>query len=169
VTLVDYDPGWPEVFGVEAERIRAALGERVRMLEHIGSTSVPGLCAKPVVDILLVLADPADEDGYLPALREAGYRLVIREPGADEHRALKGREGGEPPTVNLHVRPPDSTEVGTCLLFRSWLRRSEQDRERYAAVKRDLAGREWRYIQNYADAKNAVVDEILARAIARRR
>src|SRR5690348_6645348 len=78
--LSPYDPAWPRQYVVEADTIRAALGHRVLGLEHVGSTSVPGLIAKPIIDILLVLADPADEASYVPVLEQAGYFLRIREP-----------------------------------------------------------------------------------------
>jgi hypothetical protein len=106
--VVDYDPEWPGLFRREADRIRAVLGERVVQLEHIGSTSVPGLAAKPIIDILLVVADPAGEPAWLPDLEAAGYRLVIREPDWYQHRCLKGPDTN----VNLHVRarlPGDRT------------------------------------------------------------
>ncbi|WP_020672648.1 GrpB family protein [Amycolatopsis nigrescens] len=159
VTMAEYDPAWPAAYEREAARIRSLLGAAVLLLEHVGSTSVPGLCAKPIVDILLVLPDSSDEDGYLPVLEAAGYRLVIREP-EDEHRAFKGPDTD----VNLHVYSPDSAEIGRYLTFRDHLRTHHADRELYARTKRELAGRTWKYIQHYADAKNEVVDEIMARA-----
>ncbi|WP_116049247.1 GrpB family protein [Amycolatopsis palatopharyngis] len=163
VTLADYDPAWPALYEREADRIRRALGERVRVLEHVGSTAVPGLCAKPRIDILLVVPDSDDEDAYLPELEDAGYYLVIREPG-DGHRALKGPDTD----VNLHVYSPDSGEIERYLTFRDHLRADAADRDLYANTKRELAARTWAYIQHYADAKNDVVDEILRRATARR-
>jgi GrpB-like predicted nucleotidyltransferase (UPF0157 family) len=107
VLLADYDPGWPGLYEQETARIRSALGDRVLLLEHIGSTSVPGLAAKPLIDILLVVAEPGREETYAPQLERAGYRLVIAEPDWHEHRVLKGRN----PDVNLHVHPPESPEV----------------------------------------------------------
>ncbi|HJQ46821.1 MAG TPA: GrpB family protein [Amycolatopsis sp.] len=160
VTLAEYDPGWPGLYEREAARIRSALGERVLRLEHVGSTSVPGLCAKPIVDVLLVVPDSGDEPAYLPALETAGYRLVIREPRWHEHRAFKGPDTN----MNLHVYSPGSAEIDRCLKFRNRLRASDSDRALYDRTKRELAARTWKYIQNYADAKNDVVDEILARA-----
>ncbi|ASO22320.1 GrpB-like predicted nucleotidyltransferase (UPF0157 family) [Actinoalloteichus hoggarensis] len=160
VTLADYDPEWPRLYEREAERIRLLLGERVVALDHIGSTSVPGLCAKPIIDVLLVVPDSADEPAYVPALTDAGYRLVIREPDRDEHRAFKGPDTD----VNLHVYSPGSAEIERYRLFRDRLRDHDEERDRYAAVKRELAGRTWKYIQNYADAKTEVVEEIVRRA-----
>jgi GrpB-like predicted nucleotidyltransferase (UPF0157 family) len=161
VTIADYDPAWPELFEREAEKIRAALGERIRLLEHVGSTSVPGLAAKPILDILLVVPNSADEAAYVSALEGAGYVLRIREPEWHEHRMLKG----DNPAVNLHVFSPGCTEVERMLLFRDWIRRNESDRLLYEHTKRELARKIWKYTQNYADAKTLVVEEILARAV----
>jgi GrpB-like predicted nucleotidyltransferase (UPF0157 family) len=160
VTLVPYDPAWADLFAREARRVRGALGDRALLLEHAGSTAVPGLEAKPIIDIVLAVPDSADEAAYVPALEAAGYVLRIREPHWHEHRMLKGPDTD----VNLHVFTTGSEEVGRMLRFRDRLRACAEDRERYAAAKRALAGRDWRYVQHYADAKSAVVEEILARA-----
>jgi GrpB-like predicted nucleotidyltransferase (UPF0157 family) len=160
VTLVDYDPAWPERFAREAQRIRGALGERALLVEHAGSTSVPRLCAKPIVDIVLAVPDSADEAAYVPALEAAGYTLRIREPDWYEHRMLKGQDVD----VNLHVFTAGCEEIDRMLRFRDRLRASAEDRERYAAEKRALAARRWDYVQHYADAKSEVVAEILGRA-----
>jgi len=121
---------------------------------------VPGLAAKPIVDVLLVLGDSSDESSYLPALEAAGYRLVIREPDWHEHRVFKGPDTN----VNLHVFTAGSPEIERVLAFRDWLRSHDDDRDRYERTKRELATREWTYIQNYADAKSEVVESIIARA-----
>jgi GrpB-like predicted nucleotidyltransferase (UPF0157 family) len=160
VQVVDYDPDWPRLYRREEERIRAVLGDRVLRIEHIGSTSVPDLPAKPIVDIALAVADSADEPAYLPALEAAGYKLVIREPDWFEHRCLKGPDTN----INLHVFSLGAAEIDRCVRFRDWLRTHPADRDLYARTKRDLATRPWTYIQQYADAKTDVVQEILARA-----
>ena len=157
--LVDYDPTWPEVFAGEAARISGALGEQVLLLEHVGSTSVPGLAAKPIIDILLAVADSADEAAYAPALETAGYVLRIREPDWYEHRMFRGRR----PEVNLHVFPEDCVEIERMLAFRERLRSNRAERTLYESVKRELAQKRWRFGQDYADAKGPVVEEILAR------
>jgi GrpB-like predicted nucleotidyltransferase (UPF0157 family) len=157
VRLAGYDPRWPVLYEREAARIRSVLGDRVLLLEHVGSTSVPGLAAKPIIDILLVVADPADEPSYVTPLEQAGYRLVIRESGWYQHRALKGPDTD----INLHVHPPDSREIGKLLRFRDRLRADPADRELYERVKWQLAGRHWTYIQQYADAKTEVVATIM--------
>ena len=160
IYLAEYDPQWPVLFEREAARIRAALGDKIMLLEHVGSTSVPGLAAKPRIDILLIVPNSADEPSYVPHLEAAGYVLHIREPDWHEHRLFKGPDTA----VNLHVFSSGSSEIERMLLFRDWLRSHPSDRELYERTKRDLARREWKYTQNYADAKSEVVEEIIARA-----
>ncbi len=162
VVLADYDPEWPSWFARAEEQIRGALGDGVLRLDHVGSTSVPGLAAKPLIDINLVVDDTTDEAAYVPQLEALGYVLRVREPDWYEHRLLRGYD----PPVNLHVFPPGCEEIGRMLVFRDWLRTTDEDRELYARTKRELAAKEWKYVQNYADAKTAVVQEILARAQA---
>lgn len=160
ILLVDYDPEWPRLFEREAERIYAALGDRVQLLEHVGSTSVPGLAAKPRIDMLLVVVNSADEPGYVPALEAAGYVLRIREPEWHEHRMFNRPDMA----LNLHVFSLGSSEIDRMLLFRNWLRNNPSDRELYERTKCELASQDWKYTQNYADAKSTVVEEIIARA-----
>jgi GrpB-like predicted nucleotidyltransferase (UPF0157 family) len=162
IELVEYDPAWPELYEREAERIRAALGDRLRVLEHAGSTSVPGLAAKPIIDIVLAVPDSADENAYVPALERAGYVLAIREPDWHEHRLLKDSD----PTVNLHVFSHGSSEVERLLAFRDRLRTNGAECLLYERTKRELAQRTWTYVQDYADAKSQIVEAILARARA---
>jgi GrpB-like predicted nucleotidyltransferase (UPF0157 family) len=162
VMLSDYDPEWPVRFEREAARIRDLLGERVKLLEHAGSTSVPGLTAKPILDMVLAVANSSDEPSYVPALEQGGYVLRIREPNWFEHRMLKGT-GQE---FNLHVFSEGCTEIDQMLLFRDWLRANAEDRELYASKKREVVQRKWRFVQNYSDAKSEVVQQILARARA---
>lgn len=160
VDLVEYDMRWPRLFRREDRRIRQALGERVRLLEHVGSTSVPGLAAKPIIDILLIVPDSGDEQAYVHDLESVGYVLRIREPHWHEHRVFKGPDTN----VNLHVHSPSSPEIRRMLDFRDHLRRNEADRRLYENAKRRLARRKWKYIQNYADAKTDIIEEIIARA-----
>ena len=160
IALADYDPEWPRLYEREAEKIRGALGSGALQIDHAGSTSVPGLAAKPIIDIILVVADSDDEDSYVPALEAAGYVLRIREPDWFRHRMLRGQD----PTVNLHVYSPGCEEVDRMLIFRDRLRTNESDRELYERTKRDLTKQEWKYGQNYADAKSAVVEEVMTRA-----
>ena len=161
VVLVEYDDGWPARYRQHEERIRAALGDRMVEVHHAGSTSVPGLAAKDVIDVLLVVPDPTDEAAYAPALEAAGYTFHLREPEWHEHRLFKERS----PRVNLHVFGPGCEEVRRMLVFRDHLRSDDTDRELYERTKRDLATREWGRVQDYADAKSDVVGDIMTRAL----
>jgi GrpB-like predicted nucleotidyltransferase (UPF0157 family) len=160
IVIAEYDPEWARWFERATERIRAALGDRVLQLDHVGSTSVPRLPAKPLIDVNLVVEDTTDEDAYVPPLEAIGYELRVREPDWYEHRLLRGFD----PPVNLHVFPRGCEEVERMLRFRDHLRANQADRELYARTKRELAARRWKYVQNYADAKSEVVQEILTRA-----
>ncbi len=158
IELHPYDPGWAIQYEVEAFRIRAALGDRVRLLKHIGSTAVPGLAAKPIIDIVLAVSDSADEPGYVPALLGLGYHLRVREPEWFEHRMFRGPAED----VNLHVFTEGAPEIDRMIRFRDRLRADEIDRRRYEDEKRELSAREWNSVQNYADAKSGIIDDILA-------
>jgi GrpB-like predicted nucleotidyltransferase (UPF0157 family) len=159
IYLAPYDPEWPRLFEREAQRIRGVLGNRVLLLEHAGSTSVPGLSAKPKIDIILGVADSADEASYVPLLEAAGYVLRIREPAWHEHRVIKGPDTD----INLHVFTVGCAEIIRMLGFRNHLRSNESDRLLYERKKQELAQRTWKYTQHYADAKSEVVEEILGR------
>jgi len=160
VVIVDHDPEWAALFEREAARIRGALAERAVRVEHTGSTAVPNLAAKPVIDILLVVADSANETAYVPPLEAAGYRLRIREPDWHEHRMLFGPDTD----INLHVFSAGCAEIDRMLTFRDWLRANAADRQLYERTKRTLAQKQWAFGQNYADAKSPVIDDIVARA-----
>jgi GrpB-like predicted nucleotidyltransferase (UPF0157 family) len=162
VHLAASDPAWPDLYEREAARVRALLGDRVRLLEHVGSTSVTGLPAKPIIDMVLGVADPADEPAYVPAMEAGGYVLRIREPDWHEHRVFKGPDTD----INLHVFAADSPEIVRMIAFRDRLRAHDEERARYEAAKRELAARDWTYVQQYADAKGEVVEVIIARAFA---
>ena len=162
VEIVEHDPAWPDHYAREDARIHEALGDRVVLLEHIGATAVPGLAAKPIVDILLVVEDPADEASYVPALQAVGYELRIREPDWFEHRMLRT------PTrdVHLHVLPTGCLEIERYLLSRDRLRSERSERELYVATWRRLAAQDWPTVDHYARAKSEVVEAITARARA---
>ncbi len=164
IHLADYDPDWPGLYEREATRVRNILGDRVRLLEHVGSTSVPGLPAKPIIDMLLAVADSADEPAYVPSMETGGYVVRIREPDWHEHRVFKGPDTD----INLHTFADGSSEIARMLAFRDRLRIHDDERERYLLSKRELAARHWVYIQDYADAKGDVVEGIIARALADR-
>ncbi len=132
VAIVEYDASWPGRYQSLAHEVRATLGDVVLDIEHVGSTAVPGLAAKAVIDIDLTVADPRHEPNYVPALEAAGWRHVIREPSWHEHRCLS-RTG---PCANLHVFGPDCPETVRHRMFRDWLRKHAEDRELYASAKR---------------------------------
>jgi GrpB-like predicted nucleotidyltransferase (UPF0157 family) len=158
IVIEAYDPAWPERFAQERRCVTDALGGLARRVEHIGSTSVPGLGAKPIVDIL-VAVDDVDDHRIISALERAGYVLRVRETG---HRMFRRPDR----SVHVHVWREGSEDVARHVLFRDWLRVSADDRDRYESAKRELARRDWDDMNDYADAKSPVVAEITARAQA---
>jgi GrpB-like predicted nucleotidyltransferase (UPF0157 family) len=153
---VPWTSAWPARFSVEHARIEEALGERASLIEHIGSTAVPGLDAKPIVDILVAVADPADPE-VAAALVAAGYVLRVDEAG---HRMFRTPERD----VHVHLWVSGTDEVARHLEFRDRLRVSEADRRAYAALKHELSAREWDDLNDYADAKGPLIESILSAA-----
>ncbi len=162
ITVVPYDDAWPARFAALEELVRGALGERVLALDHVGSTAVPGLAAKPVIDVDLTVADSADEAAYVPDLQAAGFALRIREPDWEEHRLLT--DAGL--TTNLHVFSPGSPELGRHLMFRDWLRTHDDDRAAYAALKTELGSRGFTDGMDYNNHKGELVYDIYERIFA---
>jgi len=174
IDLVEYDPEWPAQAAEISERLNDVLGLRALRIDHVGSTAVEGLPAKPVIDIDVTVADPADEAGYVRSLQDAGFVLTVREPWWHEHRLFRGghrsddrvapTDGG--PATNIHVFGPDSPELIKHLVFRNWLRSSASDRELYADTKRAAAAaqREDDAVMDYNARKQAVILEIYQRA-----
>ena len=160
IVLVEYDPAWPARFEALAAAVRPALGRTLLRIEHVGSTSVPGLTAKPIIDMMAVVTDSADEARYVPQLVAIGYALRVREPDRLEHRMLRTAARD----VHLHVYSAGSPEIERTVLFRDQLRRSPSDRARYEKVKRQLAVRDWSDMNAYADAKTEIVESIIAAA-----
>ncbi|MBB5867108.1 GrpB-like predicted nucleotidyltransferase (UPF0157 family) [Allocatelliglobosispora scoriae] len=160
IVIGPYDPAWPARYAAEQARIRDAVGDRALAIEHVGSTAVPGLAAKDRLDIDLIVADPADEDSYVPALAAAGYALRTREPDWYEHRCLWN--AGH--TVNLHVFGPDCDEHLRHLVFRDRLREHPEERERYEAAKLRSAAENPLSMAAYSAGKAPVIIEILRRA-----
>ena len=160
IVIAGYQPVWPENFQVHAAIIAAALGRAALRIEHIGSTSVPGLAAKPIIDILVVVKDSADETSYLPMLEATGYSLRVREPDFHEHRMFRTRARD----VHVHVLSDGCPEIERYLIFRERLRNSPSDRQLYEETKRRLAGRSWPSMDAYAQAKTAIVEHIIAAA-----
>ncbi len=161
IVIVDYDPLWPSKFNRHAELIRSALSGRVIAIHHVGSTSIPELVAKPIVDIIVIVEDSSDEAAYLPALVEAGYVLRVREPEWHQHRMF--RTAGL--DVHVHVFSLGCVEVERMLAFRDCLRNSAEDRKLYESIKRELAQQDWPDMNAYAAAKTKIVEEITARAL----
>jgi GrpB-like predicted nucleotidyltransferase (UPF0157 family) len=162
VVVVPYDDTWPARFQEVAARVRTALGDKVLRLEHVGSTSVPGLAAKPVIDADLTVADSAEEPAYVPDLEAAGFVLRVREPHWEQHRMLTVPDR----SVNLHVFSPDALEPRRHLAFRDRLRAEEDDRAAYAALKAELAGRGFARPMEYNNHKAALVYDIYERIFA---
>lgn len=158
IKIVDYDPSWPKVFGTHALKIKKALGGSALRIEHIGSTSVPGLAAKPIIDLLVVVHDSTDESVYLPQLEAAGYVLRVREPDWNEHRMFRTPERD----VHVNVYSVGCPEIERNLTFRDRLRRNADNRRRYERTKRELAAKEWSDMNGYAEAKTEVIESILA-------
>ena len=162
VEVVAPDPAWPQGYSVVRDRVVAALGIRLLAIEHVGSTAVPGLWAKPVIDINLAVADSADEDAWLPDLEAVGFELRVREPDWEEHRVLRGQD----PATNLHVFSPDAREPHRVRMFRDWLRTHPEDRDRYAEVKREVAARGFDDAMLYNNAKAWFVYDVYEKVFA---
>jgi GrpB-like predicted nucleotidyltransferase (UPF0157 family) len=162
IAFVEPDPTWPARYAREEARIRSILGDRVIRIAHTGSTSVPGLAAKPVIDITMIVTDVVDEEAWARDLEAAGYVIRIREEEPDwfDHRMLKGPDTN----IHLHVFSDGCIEWERMVGFRDWLRTHDEDRLLYERTKRELLGRRWEYVQDYADAKTEVVEAINARA-----
>jgi GrpB-like predicted nucleotidyltransferase (UPF0157 family) len=161
IVIAEYDPGWPDQFQKHAGILSRALGGKALTIEHVGSTSVPGLAAKPIIDIDLVVADSSDEASYFPALEKAGYVLRVREPAWHQHRMFRTPALD----VHVHVFSPGCVEVARHIAFRNRLRACEEDRLLYESVKRKLAREDWPDMNAYARAKSDVVEQIIARAL----
>ena len=162
ITVVPYDAGWPAAFELVRRRVVDALGEHALAVEHVGSTAVPGLAAKPVLDVDLTVPDSADEAAYLPLLEAAGFVLRRREPDWEEHRVLTT----EDPPTNLHVWSPGAVEAARHRAFRDWLREHPEDRRAYAELKTELAGRGFRDGMDYNNHKAAFVYDLYERVFA---
>jgi GrpB-like predicted nucleotidyltransferase (UPF0157 family) len=163
--LGPYDPAWPAVYERVAAQIRIALGSAVLELAHVGSTSVPGLDAKPVIDIDLTVADSGEERSYVPALEQQGFTLLRREPWWYGHRLLQHHD----PHANVHVWSPECPEAARHLIFRDWLRAHPDDRRRYLEVKHAAAEETYSTggdTNDYNRRKQALIREIYGRAFA---
>ncbi len=157
IIISEYDPSWPERFGEERDRIASALGGTAERIDHIGSTAVPHLAAKPIVDLLVAVEDVENEPSYAPALERSGYVLRVREVG---HRMFRTPDLG----VHVHLWPSGGDDVRRHLLFRDWLCADSADRRAYEDLKRTLAASDWEDMNHYARAKDTLIAEIMVRA-----
>ena len=162
IVIVDYNPLWPEKFQKHAEILSRALGTKALSIEHVGSTSVPGLAAKPIIDIIVQVDNSGDEPAYLPALLAAGYVLRVCEPAWHQHRMVRTPELD----VHVHIFSTGCIEVTRQLAFRDHLRRNGEDRLLYQSMKRRLAKEDWPDMDAYARAKTEMVGADHSKGIA---
>lgn len=163
--VVPADPSWPAQFALVKSRIEAALGSQVTAVDHVGSTSVPDMIAKPVIDIDVTVANIQDESTYALALEDAGFQFILRDPSWNQHRLFYGYE----PPANVHVFGPESKELIRHAAMRDWLKEHPEDRKIYADIKIKAskeAIENGEDVNQYNDRKSAVLQEILARALA---
>jgi GrpB-like predicted nucleotidyltransferase (UPF0157 family) len=161
--VVPYDPAWPAAYEVIAARLKKALGDAALRIEHVGSTAVPGLEAKPVIDVDLTVADNHDEDAYVPALERLGFTLLIRGYWWYGHRLLIHQN----PRANVHIWAPNCPEAARHLIFRDWLREHPGERQRYVDAKHAAAEQihsRHGTTNDYNAHKQAAIREIYARA-----
>lgn len=162
VEIVPYDPAWPVRFVGWRDTLAGALDSIAPRIEHVGSTSVPGLAAKPVIDIQVSVENLADESTYVTAIESVGVQLRSRD---DEHRFFRPF-AGRPRDVHIHVCPGGSQWERRHLLFRDYLRADPTARESYTMAKAELASR-WRDDRiAYADAKTEIIEQLLVQAEA---
>jgi GrpB-like predicted nucleotidyltransferase (UPF0157 family) len=164
VAIVAYDPLWPSRFEVWRDRLARAIGVPALRIEHIGSTAVPGLAAKPVVDIQVSVPDVADEDSYVPAIESVGFGLRYRNEGLG-WRYFRPPPG-LPREAQVHVCSAGSESERLHLLFRDYLRAHPAEADAYAAAKRVAAARHPADRIAYTDAKGVFIHPALRRAEA---
>ena len=157
IVVVGYDERWPSRYEGLAQQVVASLKGQEVSVHHIGSTAVPGLAAKPIIDLLLVVQDVEAERDYVQHLEEAGFVLRVREPG---HRMFRTPKRD----VHLHVLSAGAPEITDYLDFRDWLRTDQGDRVLYSSAKQHLARQDWSDMNYYAEAKSGTVLQILERA-----
>jgi GrpB-like predicted nucleotidyltransferase (UPF0157 family) len=159
IELVEYKSEWALRFNAERERLAPLLGSLALSIAHIGSTAVPGLAAKPVIDVGVLVTNLDALDARVPAIEMGGYALRLSEFG---HRMFRNA------MHNVHVHAWSlQAEFERHLLFRDRLRASPQDRALYERVKRELATRDWPSRNDYAEAKSETIAAILSRAVVR--
>lgn len=152
-SFTDYSPEWPGEFQREAGRLKGLLGDELVIVHHIGSTSVPGLAAKPIIDLLPLVRDLAFIDDHTAVLEHAGYK-AWGEYGLPGRRYFT-RDRDEVRTHNLHIFQVDDPDVDRHLAFCAYLRAHEAARKEYEALKRELYARHPADISAYNDGKDA--------------
>ncbi|MCJ1384593.1 hypothetical protein MMC17_007711 [Xylographa soralifera] len=166
ITILEPNPEWPQRFEEAKARIQNALGTLIVDIAHTGSTSVPGLPAKDIIDVDLTLKDATDEASYVKPLEEAGFRFLFREPQWHQHRFFV-ESWPKAYHVNVHVWGPDSPEAAKHRIFRDWLRKTPADLELYAKAKREAAEQTavaGDSVMEYNQRKEKTIQEILGRA-----
>jgi len=161
--IVDYDPTWPQMFETEAAAIRAELGAVAERVEHVGSTAIPGLAAKPTIDIQISVGRMTPRERFVTLLENLGYTFVA-DPTDPDHEYFKKEDHGVR-THQIHVCPVGSEWERRHLAFRDHLRMHPEDSARYAALKRRLAEQHPNDIMAYVEAKTPFVAEIETRAL----
>jgi GrpB-like predicted nucleotidyltransferase (UPF0157 family) len=156
--VVRYNSEWPDTFAEHQQRLQRALHAVAVDIEHIGSTSVTGLAAKPIIDIMVAVDDITAEEDYLDAVLAAGYLLRVREPG---HRLVRTPNRD----VHIHIYEKGDQAITNYLLFRDRLRLDSDDRALYARTKEALIRQGFEDMNAYSDAKTEVVAAIMARAL----
>ena len=164
IEIISYDDSWPIKYAEHENIIKETLSNIIVSIEHIGSTSVPRLSAKPIIDILLVVKDSSNEDEYLNKMESAGYQLRVREPDFHEHRMFRTVDRD----VHIHVSSSGSTEIERYIVFRNRLRKNEFERDNYEKLKLKLAKNQWENMNEYAEAKTEIIERIIASAIENR-
>jgi GrpB-like predicted nucleotidyltransferase (UPF0157 family) len=164
IRIVEYDPGWPVRAKSELDRIRRALGPVAVRPEHVGSTAVPGLAAKPIVDLQLAVAAIEQRARYVEPLERLGY-LFARDPASPD-LLFFAKPANRPRSYHLHVCALDSDHEFRHLAVRDFLRAHRDEADRYEALKRELARRHPRDRLAYIAGKEQYVSELEARACA---
>jgi GrpB-like predicted nucleotidyltransferase (UPF0157 family) len=162
IEVVDYNPKWKQNFGEEADRIKTVLGEQAIAIHHIGSTSIPGVCAKPIIDIMVEVQEISSIDNYNSAMEQLGY-IVKGEFGIPSRRFfLKGLYNR---THHVHIFQSGSDHLARHLNFRDYMIAHHEDAKKYGDLKRALAS-EFRYdIEGYCNGKDAFIRDIDNKAL----
>jgi GrpB-like predicted nucleotidyltransferase (UPF0157 family) len=158
VIIAPYDPEWPRIYEEESKLIRATVGDTIRSLEHCGSTSVPGLAAKPIVDIIAGVDGREDAENCRERLKAIGYDDASPGDNPDWYYCLG--KGPHSPGFHLHLVKEGSPHHVKHLAFRDWLRTHPEDARAYAELKINLAAKYRDDRVKYTESKNDFIDAI---------